>query len=226
MLEYTSLLTRKDFTQVDASMSYPLSGLYNFFLIKEIGIDAYLKMYRNYSGTAEDVDSMMIRIEDLPLKTRWQQFIDRYSEEKMIGFDVDESKGLLIYTDPTTRIYENDERYYFVMKDTLLIPTRDTCIYYRSRKFEEVLGKKEYQGEKYLVLASSSEISIYNLYTNNLIANCVCSFSIPPQSVPEYDGSYRFHVRKNIFENELVCRWRNTFRNSKLGNGSSSCKVP
>ena len=160
-------------------------------------------MYQNYSGTAKDVDSMMIRIEDLPPKTQWQKFIERYSEEKMIGFDVDESKGLVIYTDPTTRICENDERYYFAMKDTLLIPTRDTCKYYRIRKFEEVLGKKAYQGKKYLILACSSEISMYNLYTNNVIANFISSFSIPSQSISEYDGFYRFHVRKNIFENEL-----------------------
>lgn len=40
-LNYNSLLSKKDFNQYDATMTYPLAGLYNKFLIKALGINKY-----------------------------------------------------------------------------------------------------------------------------------------------------------------------------------------
>jgi hypothetical protein len=70
--------------------------------------------------------------------------------------------------------------------------------------YEEIFGDKKYNGEKYLMIANESEISIYNLFTNNLIANYVMSFAVPQQSVPQKDGYFRFKVKKDLFDSELV----------------------
>ncbi|MGB2990919.1 MAG: hypothetical protein WBC98_13275, partial [Candidatus Zixiibacteriota bacterium] len=74
---------------------------------------------------------------------------------------------------------------------------------YQSKKFHGVFGNREYQGEKYLILANGSEISIYNLFTNNLIANYVSSFSDTHSPVPSENGLYYFTARKYIFDAEL-----------------------
>jgi hypothetical protein len=44
-LEYKELLSLDKFRNFDVSMSYPLSGLYNNFIISNFGIDNYLKLY-------------------------------------------------------------------------------------------------------------------------------------------------------------------------------------
>ena len=48
---YPELLQRKTFANTDPSIAYPLSGVYNRFLLAQQGVDAYLRLYRQYSQT-------------------------------------------------------------------------------------------------------------------------------------------------------------------------------
>ncbi len=69
---------------------------------------------------------------------------------------------------------------------------------YESQKFFELFGARKYKGEKYALIAGPQEIQVYNLYTDNLIANLVCSFRTGLESVPYEDGYYRFEIRKSV----------------------------
>jgi len=55
---YKDLLSKLDFQKTDASISYPISGLYTEFLIKNIGIDNYLKLYLEMSGSNDFINSL------------------------------------------------------------------------------------------------------------------------------------------------------------------------
>ena len=81
---YKELLSKLDFQKTDASISYPISGLYTEFLIKNIGIDNYLKLYRKYSGTSEKVLSEKINEEDLLSEGKWNLFIDSLSSQNPV----------------------------------------------------------------------------------------------------------------------------------------------
>ena len=203
MLDYSSLLSKEGFRKVNVSLSYPVSGLYNKFLIEQIGIERYLELYRKYSGTADEVERMKIDESELPERATWHGFLVHYSQKKAMDFENSKTRTQLIYDGASARIFEDLQSYYFNMRDTLLIGADANWQEYQSKKFHGFFGNREYQGEKYLILANASEISIYNLYTNNLIANYVSSFSDTHSPIPSENGLYYFTVRKYIFDAEL-----------------------
>jgi len=44
MADIKSLIVKDGFYTYDVSLSYPMSGLYNYFLIKELGVAKYLNL--------------------------------------------------------------------------------------------------------------------------------------------------------------------------------------
>ena len=203
MLSYRDLLCKTNFNMYDASMSYPLSGLYNFFLIKEIGIVNYLILYRKYSGSAEEVNQMVISETDLPAPKNWNNFIVQYMDDSDISLDRNYPDAYFVFENEKVYIAEKNDRYYFKMKDTLLISGSHHPSNFMSKKFYEIFPAGKYRGEKYLILANINEISIYNLFTGNLIANFVSAFSIPARTVPLENGYFTFSVAKSIFDEDF-----------------------
>jgi len=203
MLDYSSLLSREDFYQVNVSLNYPVSGLYNKFLVEQIGIERYLELYRKYSGTADEIGKMKIHDNELPEKATWEKFLADYSQKKAIDFKSSRLQTQLIYDGASARIFEDSQSYHFDMRDTLLIGADTKGEEYQSKRFHEVFENRKYRGEKYLILVDANEISIYNLFTNNLIANYVSQFSDTSSPVPSENGLYYFSVRKHVFDAEL-----------------------
>ena len=203
MMDYVNLLNKPGFYQYDASMSYPASGLYNYFLLEELGIERYLVLYARYSGKAEEVDRMYIVQDDLPPIERWHEFLREFKKIDPISLSWNGKEADIIYRDASADILEDGNRYYFGIKDTLLIATGGVRHGFRSKKYEEIFPNKKYNGEKYLIAASNDEISIYNLYTGCLMANFVSAFSLPIKNVPIHEGYYLFNVPKKLFDEEL-----------------------
>ena len=74
---------------------------------------------------------------------------------------------------------------------------------YKSKKCKEIVPDYRYNGEKYLITADANEISVFNLYTNNLIAKFVSSFSIPVKNVPQKEGLWEFSILKTVFDENI-----------------------
>jgi hypothetical protein len=203
MLDYSALLSKSGFYQVDISLSYPLGGLYNYFLIEELGIESYLKLYLKYSGSAERINNIIINPSDLLPVNNWKNFLSEYSKKKIIEIKNEFNFPKLIFESPFARISENATHYFFQIKDTLLVSTDDKICEFQSKKFAEVFKNRQYSGEKYLIIVNYNEVAIYNLYTNNLMANFISSFSIPMKLVPQKDGFFEFSVLKKLFDESL-----------------------
>ncbi|MFZ1519151.1 MAG: hypothetical protein WAU11_10275, partial [Ignavibacteriaceae bacterium] len=101
-------------------------------------------------------------------------------------------------------VYKNEEEYFFRIKDTLLIGTKEKVKNYQSKIFNEHFTNRKYKSGKYLIIANQNEISVYNLFSNNLIGKYVASFSIPPKTVPYTDAFYEFVIKKDLFDEELT----------------------
>lgn len=203
MLDYMDILSNSGFYQYDVSISYPASGLYNRFLILEMGIERYLELYRKYCGIKAEAYRMIISEEDLPRRERWQIYLNEFKRNTTIAFDENCLNTSQIFQDAESGIRENCDRYYFRMMDTLLVQVGDAPVKYRSKKFAELFSNKRYNREKYLIIANSNEISIYNLYTNNLMAHFAKGFSHSAKDVPVRDGYYTFNVPKSLFDEKL-----------------------
>ncbi|MFZ0453445.1 MAG: hypothetical protein WAM24_06800, partial [Ignavibacteriaceae bacterium] len=204
-LNYNFLLDKQDFNHYDATMTYPLAGLYNKFLIDKLGIDKYINLYKKYSGTETKIEKLKIIPDDLPPAEEWGHYLKNYSDSNSIKTGIPVSKTFKeigkvknIFT-----ISENQSYYLFLIKDTLLLSPAETMNNYRSKLFHELLPDKIYNGEEYAVIADSNEISVYNFYSNNLIAKYVRSFTWLNKKVPHINNLYQFLIEKNIFDKPL-----------------------
>jgi hypothetical protein len=196
-LDYKELLNENDYKNFDASMSYPLSGLYNKFLLETNTLDEYINLYTKYSGL--NISGIEISPNDLKNENEWNEFL-RKDSFNSVKIDFDE-KGFNTLTENSNCIIkEGDEEYLFESKGNLLISTPDKQEKYFSKIFRDSYFDKEYQGEKYLINVNDSEISVYNLYTDNLIANYVSGFTTEMKTVPKENGFYKFIIKKNIFD--------------------------
>ena len=84
-LKFSQLLSFDEYKTIDVSMSYPLSGLYNLFLIQEIGIENYFKLYKKYSSG--NISGSVIDSTELPLHLKWDDFVNNYSNDQEIVID-------------------------------------------------------------------------------------------------------------------------------------------
>ena len=202
MLDYSSLLSKKGFYEVDISLSYPMSGLYNLFLFEQLGLGKYLNLYKKYSGTSDEVEKIKIKTNELPSSEEWNKFMDKSRLESIELWETENAK-ILVNECEAAQISEDSDKYYFAIKDTLLIKTNEFYPEYKSKKISEITKNRKYNSEKYLITANENEIAVYNLFTNNLIANFVSSFSVPFNPVNIQNGYYKFNVAKNIFDENL-----------------------
>jgi hypothetical protein len=198
------LFSESEYKTYDVSMSYPLSGLYNLFLISEIGIDNYIKLYVEYSSN--NVSSFVINNDKLPTELKWNDFVNNYSNEEEIKIDFMEEEFQTIGMDSTYILKANEVVYLIETKGNILISTKDTTENYVSKIFNEAYPDKNYMGEKYFIKVTNNEISVYNLFTNNLLANYVSGFSKEMKPVPKENGYYKFLINQTIFD-EKATEW-------------------
>ncbi|MDY0081649.1 MAG: hypothetical protein RBR74_00570 [Ignavibacteriaceae bacterium] len=203
--DYAELLNRNDFLNTDPSISYSVSGLYSDFLILQTGIEKFIELYKLYS-TSDDLSKIeTIDKANLPSEQDWNLFVDSLSNNNSINVseNIDLSNFKPIIKKEDFEIYINNEEYLFRIKDTLLISSADKIYDYQSKLFYLHFPKRLYQSEKYLIIANQNEISVYNLYSNNLIGKYAASFSIPPKSVTKQNDFYEFLIRNDLFDEDL-----------------------
>ena len=202
-IDYMSLLTKADFYQYDPSLSYPFSGLYVKFLIEHSGIDSFLSLYRKYSGDNAQIDRLKTDVSDLPPVPAWQHFLDHPDLVNPVGVlrtDVNDFTLLLQTSDFS--IYENDQDYLFRIKNRIAVKIPD-LLNYNSKLFDELYPRENYQGEKYIITANEQEVSVYNLYTNNLVVKYTSSFSRDNHPVIQENGYFIFTIHKDVFDAPL-----------------------
>jgi len=199
----STLLDKKEFGQLDASLTYPASALYTRYLIGTMGMGKYLELYRTHSGVAGDPAVTRITADELGGDSAWQSYVRMSASNEAIAIDHAPVDARLVLEDPTTRVTEDSARYYFQLSGSVLVPSEEVFPTYRSRKFEELFPGKTYRGEKYLIRVNEEEVAVYNLFTDNLLASYAASFTIPPKQVPRSGGRFSFSIEKRLFDEPI-----------------------
>lgn len=202
-IDYRDLLTMKGWNETHASLSYPASGTYNRFLIETFGMSKYLALYRRFSGTAEQVAELSMEPGRLPDSELWWKWIAGHSSRPLIDTAETAAGFVEFRRDTVMTLWQDSTRYLIECRDTVLIGGDSSATTPVSLKFREVFPEREYRGERYLILASKEEVQIYNLYTEELIANLVGSLRLPPVTTAVGEGRYRFAVKKTVFGEAL-----------------------
>lgn len=199
-VELPTLLDSEGFRQLDASLSYPAAGLYNRFLIETIGIQPYLRLYRTHSGPFASDATLHISSHELPKESSWVSYLQSSAGRNSITLDSMSSHAQIIFKDNTLQIAEDGEKYSFLLSDVVVLPGNRSFPNYKSKTFQDVCPDKIYRGEKYLIRVTAEEISVYNLFTNNIIGSYASSFSIPSKRVLRIGDRYSFSISRRVFD--------------------------
>ncbi len=204
-LDYHELLSWQGFQQNNTSLTYPLAGLYTRFLIDTLGIPAYLDLYRRYSASPDIISGQSIPESELPSAAGWNRFIhDFLNRSRLVRLaESRESGSSPFIKEYSFEIGDDDEYYRFRVKDTLLITTNPQLRAYQSSLFTTLFPARLYHSEKYAIIADSSEISVYNLYSNILIAKYARAFALPQIKIKTINGLYCFAIKKTVFDESL-----------------------
>lgn len=205
MLSYDSILTNDKFYNEDASITYAVSGLYNTFLLNEIGGKQYLELYKKVNGDLSFVQN--IKAEDiiLPSKEMFDTFLINYEKKKT-------TYQLNVYRIPVDSTYLFDVD----IKDNILpLFSLQAFSNYESKLFEEIT-KKKYEGQAYVLYADTISVKVYNCFNNELVASYDKNFSVIQQPVTvctvifdyinKHGETYEyfcFYILKTVFDMEF-----------------------
>ncbi|MCP4545255.1 MAG: hypothetical protein GY835_02175 [bacterium] len=197
-ITHEELLDQKTLIQLNASMSYPGSAPYNRFLIDCMGMESYLDLYMDFGGSADRVAQLQIPAAMLPNKERWLAYLDAQPSHSAIvpADDIDES-----VTRPAIFIPDRSGvRYGFILPEITVLRDALDESEHVSILFEELVSDRTYSGGRYLFRCSQSEVGLYDLHTNTMIAHYAASFTESANEVPEVDGYFAFYVDREVFD--------------------------
>ncbi len=204
MLHYTSLFRRSEFASYDPSLSYPVAGLYNRFLLQSLGINRYLALYSRHCGNPGDSTLEDISASEVPVQANWDDYLRRYRAGRSIRFEELTPGDRQIWQSNTSALYEHQDRLLFSIQSPLLFGPCDTTHTWRSTKFADLFPGSQYPGNRYAASADTQSVSIYDLWTNTLIANYTASFEVSPVMVPRRQSNYTFSVQRSLFFGSFV----------------------
>jgi hypothetical protein len=208
ILTYDSILTNGAFYKEDASVSYPVAGLYNQFLLKTLGSNSYLDLYKHVNGNIEYVNGLKTRDIQLPDHKKYSSFLREYEKETSIPVgNIDTSAFSHLSFNDFGNAVETEEYYECVLPNNMTLKPKDASEIkesYMSKKFDELFPGEKYLGEKYIIKIAPESIELYNLYTNELSASHNIQFSISEQNVIQKSGFYYFWIRKDLFDGNIL----------------------
>ncbi|MBS1514856.1 MAG: hypothetical protein JSS63_07480 [Bacteroidetes bacterium] len=183
IVDYKNLFEAEGFKNEDATISYPIAGLFSRYLIVK-NVDEYLELYRKFSGSPAEINLIKLNMIDKNILANFEEFLKTYKVSEKITFD-----------NRTNSQEIKTEKSFFL---TPVNPLEG----YRSIKCVELIKDKEYKGEKYYFAINEAEINIYNLYSNELIASHVNSFSKNPAKY--FNGKdYEFYISKDLLDEDF-----------------------
>ena len=219
-LTYDSIITNDGFYNEDASMTYPVAGLYNAFLLKEIGTERYIDLYNNVNGDLAKVRKISVNDLNLPNAEKFNNYLAEYEVNPTVYLNANDTNnkpkivlenGQELYIRELCGTFMKISNYYkfFISCSPFLFSTEDSDLYinYTSKKYKDILDDEEETGDnppEYGIVCDSFSINLYNFYTNETIASFSTNFSINHTIVPSYkEEEYSFFIIGNVFESNL-----------------------
>lgn len=192
---YKEILKNSDFKMNDASITYPVSGLYNSFLLGQLGAEKYFQLYRKYSSDESSINEMEFDTNVLPSESEWKSFQQSYVNPISIVTEISDDR----------KFYQGGDYYYFNLNEPLFIKA-DELTDYQSKLFKELFPGREYKGEKYGIIPKEKEITVYNFFTNNIEASYSTGFSLEQQNLKNENGDWCFKIQVKVFDNLLPAK--------------------
>ncbi len=197
ILDVSTLAVDSLFNEQDISFSIPLAATFNHFLMREIGIKDYLRLYQQKNSPNDKSMSGNAIELTVPKKDEFKKFAEDYKPEiNILVEDVSDTLPM-IFDSEMVRVFDGGEYYWFHSKGSFALSEVPGINDYKSRLFKEVVPTRSYEGEKYLVFVTREDVIIYNLYTDTVI-DAHYKF-VDKRPVAGVSNLYRFRVKKSLF---------------------------
>jgi hypothetical protein len=196
-----SILTRSNFNySAGSDISYPMSALFVGYLLEEVSIERFKKLYHDFSKSEDELNSLTIKnihsyIEKASGKS-WSEFMQKF-ENYWKGFDycgitptridLPNSTSNTIASDKfDISVWKQDNKYLFkihflddLSRGVILFDgsNADQVEGYQSRIFGEHLPDTPYIGHRYGLRFARDEVGLYDYYCNKLLAIYTMGFT-------------------------------------------------
>jgi hypothetical protein len=212
ILTYDSILSDDAFYKEDASVTYPVAGLYNLFLLNELDLNSYLKLYRKVNGDLDYIKNLKMDSLGLPPCEHFLQAY--YANSDILPFAEDTFHipfGNFEYCKIDTIKYHRYLMFDYEI-DFLCGDFGDVKNNFCSLKCIELFPKEKYKcspSNKYVVISDSNSINLYNLYTNELSASYNLNFSITGMKIKHYgkSSSVVFWIKDSLIDGNNGSKW-------------------
>ena len=190
ILSYDSIITNEGFNNENASLTYPLAGLYNLFLMNTMGMNKYFDLYKSVNGDPDYINKINLSDLNLPKDSIFNKYLEEYFINSDIfpfacdTFNVPFGGGEKRKID--TLLYHkfdmswgHDYDFLYNMEEDNV--NRDGEHLYLSSKYKELFSKDDINrsiGIKYVLITDTNFVKIYNLFNNELIAEYEEQFSV------------------------------------------------
>lgn len=203
ILTYDSILTNEGFYNNDASMSYAVAGLYNSFLLSELGGEKYLELYKKVNGDLEFVKSITSHYLKLPDINKWNFFLQFYEKHSDYYFDEkDTIKWIMRAQDIgyfPVKVNENwlkffIQDYFFLQYDYL--PRKQK---YFSRLLMEMFpddSSKANSPDEYGIFVDSLNLTVVNFFNDEIMVKYDRNLSAYNDNIPKKNVWFEFFLNE------------------------------
>jgi hypothetical protein len=199
-LTYDSIFTNEQFYSNDLNMSYAVSGLYNMFLIDELGIMNYLELYTKVNGDLKFVSNIVPAQIDLPSRGKFDAFMSEYNSQRIMYMNEKDTLRTELDSNVSNGNFEISGNYIkFFVKEKYSVGFSGYTDDYYSRRFTELYKTDKKCYFKYCFLTGKESIDIYNLYNDELIFSYSKGLSVNPVSIPKTGEYFNFFISSDLF---------------------------
>ena len=204
ILTYDSVITNNGFYANDASMSYAVAGLYNSFLLNELGGEKYLELYKKVNGDLEFVKNIEMNSIHFPKINNWNAYLYKYNKNPDLYFIItDTSKPSRVGNIGYVPIFKKDKikffvsYYQFIGFDNL----KETGNNYTSKLFLSMFPKDSLSATNPTeigIFVDSVSVKVVNFFNDEIIVNYLKNLSYSNEFVPNKGNVFEFLIKKDI----------------------------
>ncbi len=219
-----SIITFSDFNKIATSnIAYSVAGLFTGYLIDKIGVDAYLKLYREFSGDLKTLmylsaDEIKQKFADTVKKKNWddlQKDFRSYLDKLLINAqmtpgltkgnkEIYNADGIIIRDDKGFYTFEISSQSKDTVSGNLVFDYEKALDGKNSSLFgEQYKLTKKFSGYRFGVRYDRNEVGVYDYATNHLIAKYIWSLKPVDSYFDDSEHKLYFKFKKDVLPFEL-----------------------
>jgi len=207
ILTYDSIITNDGFYNNDASMSYAVAGLYNSFLLHELGGEKYLKLYMKVNGNLHFIKKILSQELNLPSTIAWSSFLNYYENHSDFYFDEADTISWNTRTQDIgyfpVKVHKNwmkffIQDYFFLQYDYL--PRKQK---YFSRLLMDMFpddSSKANSPNEYGIFVDSVSLTVANFFNDEIVIKFDKNLSLNNENIPLKNRLFEFFLKETALK--------------------------